>query len=260
MFDLYSLLLAASFVFGAMFVSVLFYSVARRALSHKTDEHSQDMASSIIFRIAALHGLILALVFAQELTNYNEVRKTVTEEAIAVGDVFFDLGRLDPDRTVKLRQALTSYAHAVVHDEWGRLGTGGGLSPAAWRYWETTYQGILDLEVEGKRDKALISLMLPRVRKIAGYRQMRVNAVSYGLNPLFWTVAIVGLLVVAVPYLIFPPTFMNLTLLSIFGGYTGLVMFAIAAVANPYLAPGELRAVGMSQLLKGEMANFYTGK
>ncbi len=260
MFDLYSLVFATSFVLGATFLSIVFYRVARGLLSHRIDEHSQDMASSIIFRIAALHGLILALVFAQELTNYNEVRKTVSEEAIAVGDVFFDLGRLDPDRTLKLRQALTSYTHAVVHDEWARLGKGEGLSPAAWRYWETTYQGILDLEVQGKRDKALIALMLPRVRKIAGYRQMRVNAVSYGLNPLFWTVAIVGLLVVAVPYLIFPPTFMNLTLLSIFGGYTGLVMFAIAAVANPYLDPGELRPVGMSQLLKSEMTNFYTGR
>ena len=90
MLDPYSIMYAASFVFGAMLVSLVFYRMARWMLSHKTDEHSQDMASSIIFRIAALHGLILALVFAQELTNYNEVRKTVSEEAIAVGDVFFD--------------------------------------------------------------------------------------------------------------------------------------------------------------------------
>ena len=53
---------------------------------------------------------------------------------------------------------------------------------------------------------------------------------------------------------------MNVTLLGIFGGYTGLIMFAIAAVSNPYAAPGRMEPVGMSKLLKSEMAHFYKGK
>ena len=260
MFDFTSVLLFLGFLLGTTFLTLAFYATARRLLSHKLDQHSEDMASSIIFRISALHGLILALVFAQELFDYNSVRHTVSEEAVAVGDVFFDLGRLDPEKTLNLRKSLASYTHVVVHDEWGRLGRGEGLSPVAWRHWETVYQGILDLEVNSRRDEALVSQMLSKVRQIAGQRRTRASTAIYGLNPVFWTVAIAGLLLVAVPYMTFPPTFMNLTLLSMFGGYTGLVMFAIAAVANPYTQPGELQPAGMIQLLESEMANFYTGK
>ena len=141
-----------------------------------------------------------------------------------------------------------------------RAWSGGRSQPTAWRHWDAAYQGILDLEVNGRRDEALVSQISPKISQIAGYRRERQNTAAYGLNPLFWTVAIVGLLLVVVPYMTFPPTFMNLTLLSMFGGYTGLVMFAIAAVANPYTKPGKLEPVGMNHLLMSEMANFYTGR
>ena len=114
--------------------------------------------------------------------------------------------------------------------------------------------------MKDRRDEVLVSQMLSKIRNISGYRRARDNTAVYGLNPLFWTVAIVGLLLVAVPYMTFPPTFMNITLLSMFGGYTGLVMFAIAAIANPYTEPGKLQPVGMSQLFTSELTNFYTGK
>ena len=260
MFNLINIFLGLSFIFGSVILAIAFYAIARRLLGRWIDEHTHDMASSIVFRISALHGLILALVFAQELFDYNSIRTTVSKEAIAVGDVFFDLGRLDPNSTLKYRQSLASYTHAVVNDEWERLGKGDGLSPAAWRHWEKTYQGILDLETNGTRDQALVSNMLSTIRQISGYRRERENASNYGVNPLFWTVAIVGILLISVPYMTFPPTFLNITMLAIFGGYTGLIMFAIAAVANPYKLPAKLEPVSMQLLLNTEMANFYRGK
>lgn len=260
MFDFYSTFLAAVCIVGSIGLALSFYALGRRFLVNRIDEHSKDMASSIIFRVSALHGLILALVFAQELLNYNKVRTVVAQEAIAVGDVFFDLGRLDPDATLEIRKSLANYAHIVVHEEWERLGNGEGLSPAAWRHWEAAYQGALDLEVKGHRNETLSAHVVSTIRKISGYRRARENAADFGLNPLFWTVAFFGIMFISVPYLTFPPTFMNITMLSIFGAYTGLVIFVIAAAANPYNAPAKLQPIGMTHLLKSEMGNFHTGK
>ena len=52
------------------------YAIMRAlAGAHDYDER-KDLAGSVIFRVSALHGLILALVFAQEIANLNEADRT----------------------------------------------------------------------------------------------------------------------------------------------------------------------------------------
>ena len=260
MTEYYSIFLVLVFVLGSVVFVIGAYLLARHFLSAQIDEHTKDLASSVIFRISALHGLILALVFAQELLNYNAVKNTVTKEAVAVGNVFFDLGRFEQSETLEIRKSLSSYVHSVVHEEWSRLAQGQGLSPASWKHWETAFQGILDLEAETPRKKILLDYVHTNIRLVSGFRRNRENAATSGANPLFWAVAVVGLLLIAIPYFTFPPTRLNLVMLTVFGAYTGLVMFAIAAVANPYNHPAKLYPVELESLFRSEMANFHTGK
>jgi hypothetical protein len=50
---------------GTILISIATYAVARVLLISRSASETKDLAGSVIFRVSALHGLILALVFAQ---------------------------------------------------------------------------------------------------------------------------------------------------------------------------------------------------
>ena len=71
-----------------------------------TDEDSRELAGSVLFRVAALHGLVLALVFAQELISIRDVHVTSAHEAAMLADIYYDLERYDAEGTQEIRAEL----------------------------------------------------------------------------------------------------------------------------------------------------------
>jgi hypothetical protein len=203
----------------------------------------------MIFRISALHGLILALVFAQELQQYGELRLALTEEASAAADIWNDMARYGGPTQQAVQSALSSYIREVAGPEWTRLGNGEGLSDKAWREWETVYEGTLSLEPSTARESALRDHMLNDARRIARLRDQRETESIYSLTPIFWVAAVAGILLVVIPYFTFTPTVLHLSLLGIYGAYVGLVMHLIYAFTNPYEQPARLPPAAFERLL-----------
>lgn len=86
--EVISLLIAAAFIVGTVALVWTGYFLMRLASARADKDEANDLAGSVIFRVAALHGLILALVFAQELFKYQEVRGALVREATAVADIY----------------------------------------------------------------------------------------------------------------------------------------------------------------------------
>ena len=146
---------AAVVIGGTICISIATYFGARRVLSSRAQPETKELAGSVIFRVSALHGLILALVFAQELVNLTQVRVTTSKEAALIGDVFFDLKRYGAPETVDIRTQLASYTATVLEEEWDTLARKKALSGEAWGRWESVYHAILDLEPQTRRQEDL---------------------------------------------------------------------------------------------------------
>ena len=84
------------------------------------ENHERDLASSVVFRVSALHGLILALVFAQEMFSYQQLRLQTATEANAIADIYFDAGRYGDTEKVKIQKELSDYIRVVIDKEWQR--------------------------------------------------------------------------------------------------------------------------------------------
>ena len=250
-------------LYGAFFVAVtvllalLCYGLARFLFVPRSDSDTRDLAGAVIFRVSALHGLILALVFAQELLNANAVETAVEREAALVANVFFDLERYDAAATEPLRRELAAYVAEVLEREWDALGRREGLTAEAWARWQTVYPAILDLEPQSVRQEALKPIMLDAVREISALRRARENAADAEVHPLFWAAALGGIVVVSVGFFVYPPSRVNLALLGIYGAYTGLVMFVIAAVANPFGTPARVEPTSLGHLYVGELKRLH---
>ncbi|SMX35751.1 hypothetical protein MAA8898_00632 [Maliponia aquimaris] len=72
--------------------------------------------------------------------------------------------------------------------------------------------------------------MLDKAQKIAELRQERENTAPYRISPLFWFAAVTGIVLVTVPCFIFAPTRLHLALVSVHGGFAGLIMYVIFAL------------------------------
>ena len=203
------------------------------------EEQTKDLAGSVLFRISALHGLVLALVFASEVVEYNQLGFETASEVNAVSDVYYDAGRYGDD-ALPVRTAMRDYLRIVPTQEWAELGSEGELSSQAWAHWEAAYLAILNLEPSTKRETALRTNMLQKIHVISENRDLREHHAKSSLGLLFWIAALAGVLLISVGYYPFPPKRDNVILLSVFAAYTGFILYTIFAMSNPFSAPSAL--------------------
>ncbi|MCE8510883.1 hypothetical protein MB818_11720 [Ruegeria sp. 1NDH52C] len=245
----------AAFVFvAATLVLALSAYGLTRAILCRSGEAKSDLAGPIFTRVGALHALILALVFAQELINVRDISTASAREAVLVGDAFYDLKRYDPEETLPIRKDLAGYVRLVLEQEWDSLAEADILSPEAWAAWERAYVGALELEPATDRQNVLKGIVVDHLREVSGLRRLRENAAIANVQDLFMMAAVAGLVLTSAGLFTHAPNTHNIFLLSIFAAYTGLIVFFVVAFANPYHAPGMVMPTGFENLFMGELA------
>ncbi len=228
------------FIGGTIALTLACYFLMRWISGSEHETHERDLASSVVFRVSALHGLILALVFAQEMFSYQQLRLQTATEANAVADIYFDAGRYGDAEKVPIQKELSDYIRVVVDKEWPGLGETNRLSPEAWAQWDEAYRAILDLVPTNPRQQSLRGHMLDRIYLVSESRTKRESTVADSLSGIFWFAAISGVIFIALAYYSYPPMRRNIVLISLFGAYTGVILFLIFAFSNPYTQPAEL--------------------
>ncbi len=243
------------FILGTIGIAWIAYFGMRALAAPKIEGETRDLAGSVIFRVAALHGLILALVFAQEMLDYQQIRSSLVEEATAIADVYHDIRRYgaDIETETKMLDALSRYVRLIVDTEWEQLASEEMLTVEGWELREIVYVAILDLIPATSRQQDLRSHMLEKIQSIAEFRQKRENMAVHGISGLFWFAAFAGVVLVSMPYFVFAPNTLNLILLSMYGAFTGIAMLMIFAFSDPFSHPGRLSPVAFERLLDSEV-------
>ena len=201
---LQEILLGSLFVIGTVVLVALAYFAMRWLASHLIEDHTKDLAGSVIFRVSALHGLILALIFAQQMQGYQQLKAEVVAEATAIADIYNDIRRFDPEIAPSIQTSLARYLNVVVGEEWESIGAGRGTVGGAWQQWETVYNAILDLKPSNPRQESLRDHMLEDVQKIAEVRDQRQHQNAEAVSRYFWFAAISGIFLVSLAYFCFP--------------------------------------------------------
>ena len=242
-------MLGATIILGTVAAVLAIHFGARKVMHTEPEEQTKDLAGSVLFRISALHGLVLALVFASEIVEYNQLAFESADEVNAISDAYYDAGRYGEEAEA-VRTALRDYLRIVPTDEWASLGNSGALSAQAWAHWDTAYLATLNLEPASARQSDVRANMLQKIHAIAENRDLRQHHAKSSLGPLFWVAALVGVLLLSFGYYPFPPKRDNVILLSLFGAYTGFILYTIFAMSNPFSAPSALKPVLFLELLE----------
>lgn len=244
-----SALTAPLFIAAIALLALASYGVTRWALSNRIDAETRELAGSVLFRIASLHGLVLALVFAQDLAGIRDVAISAEREATLVSDIFHDAERYGGDDPNAVMGAMARYGRIVATEEWPLLAAEGRLSPAAWTEWEVAYEALLGASPSTPRQQRLLDVMLKDVRELSALRDLRENTAMAGNSPLFLWAALVGVVLISAAYFTWPATAVNLGLIAVFAGFTGLILYMIVNFSNPFAAPGQATATGFVRFL-----------
>lgn len=252
---MWSVVIGFGFLFGAIAIAVAAYFTSRAFFGGRIEDETQRLAGSVMTKCASLHALILALVFAQEIFTYQQVRQQLVAEATAVGDIYYDMRRFGTDAEARVQAALSRYVHLVVEKEWGILARTGKLSQDAWRMRDNVYLEVLDLVPKTLRQETLRQHMLDKIQFLAESRHNRANTAQQGIGSVFWFASVFGLVIVSMSYFGFTPNLRRLALLNLYAGFTGVIMFMTFALANPFDEPGRLMPHAFERLLATEIGH-----
>jgi len=243
------MIIGSGIIFATIAAVLTVYFGARFVLGTDPEQRTQDLSASVLFRVSALHGLVLALVFASEVVEYHSLEFESAIEVNAVSDVYYDASRYGEDAQ-SVHAKLRAYLETVISKEWPSLGKQGELSSDAWAHWNAVYGFVLDLNPSSPRQVALRINMIEKIHLIAENRDLREYHAKTTLGSVFWIAALVGVLLISIGYYSFPPKRENLVLLSVFATYTGLILFTIYAMSNPFSDPVALEPILFIDLLR----------
>jgi Protein of unknown function (DUF4239) len=238
-------------VTAVVFALVPFLTVRWFWAARVTDKTNQ-VAETVAVRIGALHALILALVFAEAQSTHAELRQEVSKEVTTLEHVVLHLNQWDGPEKDKLRSELAVYVRAILRNEWQAAAPLGGSHEAKHAY-NALDLSLLNLPADTPRQQSLRTRMLMDMDTLQEHRRNRLSLFHRGLPGLFWWVALAGFAITVGLFFIFPINALHIAMLSMYGAYTGLVLYFILALSHPYIGPAAIDASAYATILDHEL-------
>lgn len=237
-------LIGITFVLGAIAIGYLPAQVLRRRFGPVQPADTRALSSEMMARIGALHGLILALVFANAQGNAAALRADVHNEATAIGNVYYNAKRYG---SVEVQVAAVAYLRAVVDKDWPSLRAHHQLSLEGWRAWRDALDASMDLEPSTRREALLAAQIDGDLWKIEALRQARNYEANNKLPTEFWLLAISGLVLISLLLFVHEINPLHQGMMACYSVYTGLALFLIYDLSHPF--------TGLVQLMPDDFAN-----
>jgi len=224
------------FALAAVLSTLTLYGVTRTLLRSRIGEDSEILSGRVITRLGALHALILALMFAQEMGDYRDISRVVSKEASAIGDVNSSLREYDlanQQSTAAIRGLIVDFVETALESDRAALSEH-RLSHQTFINYHRIYRQLRKLQPGNDDQEYLRAQMLADWDTVSEFH-LRVRTISeYEAPGFFWVVIISGFLVVVIPFYVYVPSIANLIILSTYAAFNGLVMYVIFSIANPF--------------------------
>ncbi|MFT3669648.1 MAG: DUF4239 domain-containing protein [Pseudoxanthomonas sp.] len=219
------------FLLAAVALGLMPARLFRRGWRARLPSESKLVASDVMSRVGALHGLILALVFANAHGGNEQLRAVITQEATAADHVYYNARRFgDP----QLMAATVAYIRTVIEQDWPSMRDRHALSDAGWRAWGDMLEGGLGLTPKNPRQSALATQIQADIWRIENLRQARGYQADNRIAPFFWLVAVTGIILIGALLFVHDPTPVHQLMMSAYSVYTGLVLFLIYDLTRPF--------------------------
>jgi len=224
-------IIGLSFVIGAIVLGYVPAQLLRKRFGPKQPGDTRALSSEVIGRIGVLHGLILALVFANAQGGMQQLRGDIKVEASAIDHVYYNAQRYG---ATQLQAASVAYIETVIGKDWPSLQTQRKLSDEGWVAWREVLEASLALQPETRRERLLAAQIQADIWEIEKLRQARGYEADHALPREFWLLAIAGLVLISLLLFVHEITPLHQGMMALYSGYTGLALFMIYDLSHPF--------------------------
>jgi hypothetical protein len=185
--------------------------------------------------IMVFYGLALALIAVNVWQTYNDVAKTVSQEATAFAALYRDVSGYPQPMRGRLQAEVRGYVDQVIHGAWPLMRK--GQVPTAGVEWMNRLQALLfDFEPAGEGQKLLHAETLAAYNRAMLARRLRVDAVGTGLPGAMWAVILLGAVISVSSSFFFRVEDARLhgALVVLLAVLIGLVIFLTVALDHPF--------------------------
>lgn len=173
-------------------LSVFGLIAARRWLKTVNLKTQHDIADPYSQFVAMLFAVLLGFMVADAMQRFGDARKTVQQEASALGNVYRLAEGLDDDKKNKLRELCHDYAESVINDEWPLMATKKQDSENTWAIYRKLWAVCTTYEPVTQRQSNIQTLLLTAMESVGENRRLRVEGLHSGLPLELWAVLAVG--------------------------------------------------------------------
>lgn len=149
---------------------------------------SHNVPISIIYgALSVTFAVIIGFSAYLALNKYTTSQTTVANEASDVRALYYLAGQFPQSQREQIQDLATTYARAVIDEEWPLMGKGQPSPRAAALNQEIT-KSVNSFEPSTSPEQALYSQALQRAHELNQDRTIRLLYASEGLPPILWFV------------------------------------------------------------------------
>ena len=224
---------------GAFFLLVslgglgLSHGFIRKRLMLSND--TNNAVCGYIGGIGAILGLLLGFVAVATWQEFNNAASLASREATEVGSLYLDVSGYPPPYGKNMQEILRAYLTTVVNTEWPAQRRGEVVHDGL-QHLHRLHHELFKFEPQTINQQVMQTEAFHALNSVLSARRMRLDSVDNGLPaPLWWVVLIGSALSIFTTYFFHFPNFkVHLVLTGKFALFTGIMVFLIAAVDNPF--------------------------
>jgi hypothetical protein len=205
---------------------------------HIQTEAALFYAAAVMQSGMVLYGLVAALTAVSVWQTHSQVSDTVSREAIAIANLWNDLGGYPPAARDAMREVLRGYTQQIIQEAWPLQRQ--GRTPRKGIAWmERLQSGLFAFEPATEAHKILHSETIAAYNRLVQERRSRLDAVNTGLPGVIWAVLLpgaMGCLLLSMFFRIEDVRFQAILLLGL-SGFVAMVLFVIISLDHPFRGP-----------------------
>jgi hypothetical protein len=205
----------------------------------KKFSHNNEMAGIVFSVLSLIYSLIVAFVIVAVWENYEDLNKTIEQEADGLNNVLAHSSILPDSLRLPVEDAIKNYCLKVVNDEWT-------MSENQERYKGKIIPPLRMLlfkaKAENKIHQSLLSLLDDNLSNVTNLHRERLSHTRAYVPELIWMILIIGsLMVICFSFFLKMESLqLRRIFLSFLWGMIGMSLFLIYMLDHPFIGSTQV--------------------
>jgi hypothetical protein len=226
------LLISGFFVAFSWFGSIFIRPFLRPIMESQPD--CNGLVGNLLSCFCVFYGLLLGLISVAAYENFNQVDKSVTEEAACLAALYRDATTYPEPARGELTVILRDYCRYVIDKAWPAQRKGHVLEEGTARI-TAFHERLSRFQPATTGEEIIHAEALNKFNELIGLRRMRTFSVTKGIPPVMWYVVFIGaILNIFILWLFDMKLAVHLILGGLLSFFIGSVICLLAAMDNPF--------------------------